>query len=132
MELIIQELRTALEAWEKRALISESREERQNKDILILRKQISDFQSIQAENENLVKIVREMKKSISWNNDLNTISTSSTSPTSAARTIEIEKSYESQYETFEKEFYKKLQLTHFFVLENQVFGKSFIFSYYFL
>lgn len=119
METTIQELRTALEAWEKRALISESREERQNKDILILRKQISDFQLIQSENENLVKIVREMKKSISRQNE------SPSSPTSAAF-IEVEKPIELQYDMFEKEFYKKLHLNHFFVLENKVFGNFFL------
>jgi Ulp1 family protease len=64
LETNLNETQTAMESWEKRALISESREERQNREIKILRKQVTDFQVIQSENENLVKIVREMKKSL--------------------------------------------------------------------
>lgn len=62
--MTIAETQAALESWEKRALVSESREERQNREISILRKQVADLQTVQVENENLVKIVREMKKSI--------------------------------------------------------------------
>lgn len=64
MESTLAETQAALESWEKRALISESREERQNREISILRKQVADLQTVQLENENLVKIVREMKKSL--------------------------------------------------------------------
>jgi hypothetical protein len=64
LESNLNDTQAAMESWEKRALISESREERQNREIKILRKQVTDFQVIQSENENLVKIVREMKKSL--------------------------------------------------------------------
>jgi hypothetical protein len=64
VESQLADTQAALETWEKRALISESREERQTREVAVLRKQVSDCQTIQSENENLVKIVREMKKSL--------------------------------------------------------------------
>ena len=64
LESNLNDTQAAMESWEKRALISESREERQNREIKILRKQVTDLQVIQSENESLVKLVREMKKSL--------------------------------------------------------------------
>jgi hypothetical protein len=123
LETSLHDIRSGLESWEKRALISESREERQNKEILILKKQISDFQAVQVENENLVKILREMKKSISINGN---------SPSTPTDVVEDGNRRLQEVnvivERTQKELLQKLQDDRMIIIQRDIFRESIPYS----